>query len=123
MAAQERWPDDTGTALNRVCKWRTVLMGRLLGSMAKDDPHYQGWRDLMDKLILLRVEGSAMAGLLIGKGLITEDEWGAKLRSEAEELDKLYQATFPGVRTWSGGIDIFDVQAFSEHARREGWPQ
>ena len=123
MSEEERWPESTEEALERVCKWRTVLMGRIVGSMSKDDPHYQGWRDLIDKLILLRVEGSAMAGLLIEKGIITETEWAAKLRSEAEELDKLYQQTFPGVWTFSGGLDIYDVQAFNERVQQEGWPR
>lgn len=119
---REPWPANFEDALNRLCKWRTVLLGRIVGSMGKDDPHYQGWRDLIDKLIITRVEMTALTGILIDKGICTVEEFTEKCRTEADELDKMYEAQFPGARTFSDGIDFYDIQAFNAKVQKEGWP-
>jgi hypothetical protein len=45
--------------LNRLCKWRSILVGRILGTRSADDPVARGYRDLFDKLLILRAEQSA----------------------------------------------------------------
>lgn len=119
MADREPWPDNYEDAMQRVVRWHTVLTGRVLGSRLEDDPQCKGYRDIFDKMILLRVEVTALTGLLLDKGIFTLDEFMEKCRTEAEELDKAYQLSFPGVRTILNGI-VIEPSVFVETAR--GWP-
>lgn len=119
MEQKEPWPDNYEDALQRVVRWHTVLAGRVLGSRAEDDPQCKGYRDIFDKMILLRVEMTAMTGLLLEKGIFTMDEFMEKCRTEAEELDKMYEKQFPGVQTHLNGI-VIDPQVFVKTTR--GWP-
>ena len=57
-------------ALNRVAKWRTLFAGWQLGTRPKGDPESDAVRDHREITILLRVEQSAIIGLLIRKGII-----------------------------------------------------
>lgn len=91
-------------SLNRLTKWRAVFTGRMLGTRERGDIEAIAFRDLFEKLILLRAEGSAMTRLLIGKGVFTEDEWGSMLATEADELNKLYEEHFPGMTASEDGI-------------------
>ncbi|MCW2898839.1 MAG: hypothetical protein JWO67_1104, partial [Streptosporangiaceae bacterium] len=77
-------------ALNRVAKWRGLFAGWQLGTRPKGDPESDAVRDHRGLTILLRVEGSAIIGLLLRKGVITEQEWEAALEREANELSRDY---------------------------------
>lgn len=101
-------------ALNRVCKWRTLFAGWQLGTRPKGDPECDAVRDHRELSILLRVEVTALAGLLLRKGLITEAEIQAALEREANTLSRQYEEKFPGVRATDDGLAI-------EIAKVTGW--
>ena len=105
--------------LTRLLKWRTVLVGRVLGTRSKDDPQAQGYRDLFDKVLILRVESTALLTILLKKGIVTEAEVQAAVEDEADLLEKDYQKAFPGVRATDTGLDI-DILKFRETTK--GWP-
>jgi hypothetical protein len=105
--------------LNRLCKWRTVLVGRLLGTRPDSDPQTQGYRDLIDKMLVLRVEVTALTRLLLQNGIITEEGFKVAVEDEADMLEKDYQKRFPGVRATDTGLDI-DIVKFRETTK--GWP-
>lgn len=103
---QERVARYAMDALNRVTKWRGLFAGWQLGSRPKGEPESDAVRDHREATILLRVEMSAVVGLLLKKGTFTELEWAEQLAIEAEALEALYEKRFPGIRATIDGLAI-----------------
>ena len=112
MAAQD--------ALNKVAKWRLLLVGRILGTRPNTDPPAQGFRDLFDKLICLRAEVNAQTRLLIEKGTFTAIEFDVTLAAEADHLDRAYEEMFPGWKSTPSGLVTTNVTKAKE--TMQGWP-
>lgn len=93
-------------AFNRVAKWRSVFAGWQLGTRIKGDPESDAVRDHREATILLRVETTAILGLLLKKGLIGREELGAAIIEEANELSKMYEQKFPGMKATDDGIQM-----------------
>lgn len=104
--------------LNRVTKWRGIFTGWQLGTRSNDDPEAQAVRDHREATILLRIEVSALARLMIDKGVFTLDEFHTQLIEEAEYLDKAYAEKFPGMKSTDHGISM-DVTRARETMK--GW--
>jgi len=107
----------TWRALNIATKWRVLFTGWQLGTRAKGDPEGDAVRDHRELSILLRVEQSALVGLLLRKGVITEAEWEAALEREAVQLNRDYERRFPGVTAHKDGL-TFDARAVET---MKGW--
>lgn len=90
--------------LERVTKWRTLFAGWQLGTRMKGDPESDAVRDQRELTILLRVEQSALAALLIRKGVFTEQEFADQVGVEAQALDASYERRFPGIRSSEEGL-------------------
>jgi hypothetical protein len=103
-------------ALERVTKWRTLLAGWQTGSRPKGDPECDAIRDHRELSIILRVEGSALVGLLIAKGIIAQAEWEQALEREANLLSLDYEKRFPGVKATGHGLTID-----AERVAKLGW--
>jgi hypothetical protein len=97
-------------ALNIVTKWRVLFTGWQLGTRPKGDPEGDAVRDHREVTILLRVEVTALTGLLLEKGLITDEDLSAAFEKEAVELDRMYAQRFPGVTASEAGL-TFDKRA------------
>ena len=93
-------------ALNRVAKWRVLFTGWQLGTRPKGDPEGDAVRDHREVTIMLRVESSALTGLLMRKGLITSKEFEAALEREANDLAADYSRKFPGVVAKDWGLEM-----------------
>lgn len=106
-------------ALQKLTKWRTVFVGWQLGTRAKGDPEADAVRDHRELTILLRAEVNALTGLLLKKGLFTQDEWLAQLEGEAAWLDQSYEQRFPGIKSTGYGLTM-DARAAET---MKGWPQ
>ncbi len=106
--------------INRLGKWRSVLVGRLLGSRPDTDPQTIGYRRLVDQLHLRDLECAALIYLLIDKKVLTADEIKAEMQRKAQELCQQYQQEFPGFRASDIGMDI-DVARAMETTK--GWPE
>lgn len=115
MTAQAR----ATRALNRLAKWRTLLAGWQVGTRPKGDPVGDAVRDHREATLLQRVEISALAGLLIRKGVFTEDEWCDQLVEEANALNAQFEARFPGVQAHDEGLNL-DRRVL---AWMKGWPE
>lgn len=96
----------TDRALNILAKWRVLFTGWQLGTRPKGDPEGDAVRDHREVTILLRAESSALAAVLVEKGVITPDEWLAALQREAELLNAAYERKFPGVTASETGLTI-----------------
>lgn len=109
----------TARALNILCKWRTLLTGWQLGTRPKGDPEGDAVRDHREATLLLRVEATALATLLIAKGVITRTEWDAALEHEAKAFNADLERRFPGVTAHEGGLTL-DKRTL---AWMKGWRQ
>lgn len=107
-------------ALNRVCKWRRVFSGKMLGTRPEQDPLIVGMNDLQEARIILRVERTALSGLLIRKGVITEEELAAAIAEEADLLNADYAKRFPGFEAKDDGMHM-DVARMQKTMRSQPW--
>ena len=107
-------------ALERVAKWRTLLAGWQLGTRPKGEPESDAVRDHREATIMLRVEVTALVGLLLKKGIITIEEYDAALELEADELSKAFSRKFRGVTATDAGLSI-NIAEVQEHETFKGW--
>lgn len=119
-------PQEEGAAaamtywLQRATRWRMLFAGRLFGTMP-DNPQASAAKDLFEKWIIMRAECSALAGLLIEKGLIEAMDFTNKIAHEAEMLDRMYEHMFDhSVRSEESGLIITDPQKLAEITK--DWP-
>jgi len=108
-------------AMNKLCKWRSVFVGWMIGSKHQSEPGVQAYRDAVDFRLAARVELNALSTLLIEKGVFTREEFTAQVTIEAELYDKTLENLFPGYRTTDQGITI-DPKIAVETNRRMGFP-
>lgn len=107
--------------LNKLAKWRNVFASWQLGTRLGDDGECRAVKDHRELSILMRAELSALTGLLIKKGVITQPGFEAALVSEAGQLDKDYEQKFPGFTTSLDGVHMQLPQA-AETMKRMGFP-
>lgn len=110
---------NTVEKLNRLCKWRSVLVGWQLGTRPAGDPEAQAVRDQRDVLMLLRCEVNALARLCIDQGVFSPKAWAMQLGDEADALNEAYRQRFPGMEATELGIRIVDPEKAAETTR--GW--
>ena len=108
-------------ALQKLTKWRRFFASWQLGTRPPDDGEFKAVVHHRELSILLRCETSAMAGLLLRKGIITEAEWQAALEAEAKHLDHDYEEHFPGWRSTEDGMSMKMPEAL-ETMRKLGFP-
>lgn len=107
-------------ALNILAKWRSVFAGWQLGTRSDTDPVCNAVKDHREVTILLRVEVTALTGLLLKKGVFTEQEFVEQLTEEADYLNEAYARRFRGMRATDAGI-AYDVAVIQEHGTMDGW--
>lgn len=114
--------------INKLCKWRSVLAGwhtgsrMLLDPTGQPTPGTQAMRDLMDKWLIMRVDNSAMAAILIKKGICTAEEFTEQVYEEATILDKALETIFPGFKSTDSGMSI-DIKVALQTMRDKGFPE
>jgi hypothetical protein len=108
-------------ATNRLCKWRAVLVGWMIGTKNQDEPGVKAHRDRADALLMLRVEVNALTALLIQKGLFTREEFMAQIVEECGHKERELEAMFPGYRTTDVGLSI-DPTVAAQTNQRLGFP-
>ena len=106
MSAASDQARRTLRALNVLAKWRTLLAGWQLGTRPKGDPACDAVSDHREVTLLLRAEVSALTGVLLAKGVVTDDEWAAALEQEAQALNRALETRFPGVTASETGLQM-----------------
>lgn len=96
----------TKAALETVTKWRRAFMNWQLGDKPRDDPEACAVVEHREVTIMLRVESSALANLLVKKGVFTVDEFEAQLAVEAMHLSKMLEKAFPGYSAHIDGLHV-----------------
>ena len=108
-------------ALNKLCKWQKFYASWQLGTRPKDDGELRALTHHLELSILLRAEVSALTGLMLRKGVFTQDEWSAALEAEAKLLDHDYEESYPGWRSTPDGLSMKMPEA-GETMRKLGFP-
>jgi len=98
-------------AVQRLGKWGVLLTGWQLGTRPKGDPEGDAVRDLQEARPMLRAEVTALAALLIDKGVFTADDLAVQLEVEADLQCMALEARFPGVRAVDHGLEIDPLRA------------
>lgn len=95
----------TRQALERLAKWRVLFAGWQLGTRSKGDPEADAVRDLQEARLMLRTEVTALTGLLLTKGVITEQELIRLWVTRQNSLAKIWRRGFlelgPQMTVWS----------------------
>lgn len=108
-------------ALDKLAKWRKFFASWQLGTTPTSDGRYKAVASHRELSILLRAEVSALTGLLLSKGVISEDEWRDALEAEAKRLDHDYEESYPGWRSVPDGMSMKLPEA-AETMKRLGFP-
>lgn len=108
-------------ALDKLAKWRKFFASWQLGTMSAQDGRYKAVAHHRELSILLRAELSALTGLLIRKGLFTQQEYQDALEAEAKRLDHDYEENYPGWRSVPDGMSMKLPEA-AETMRKLGFP-
>jgi hypothetical protein len=81
-------------ALNKLCKWRSILAGWQLGTRASDDPTSRAVRDHREATMTQEADLDALMALLVEKDRVTEQE----SRSAQDETSDRDKSTWSAVR-------------------------
>jgi len=108
-------------ALNRLAKWRAVYAGWQLGTRPKGDGEAQAVRDHREVTLMLRAEVTTLTGLLVRKGVLTEEELQVALAEEADQLSKDLEGKFPGMQATDDGI-VLDPEIARTTMAEKGFP-
>lgn len=109
------------SAIQRICKWRTVFLGWMLGTIHDDQPGLKAHKDRVEAQIMTRVELNALTALLVKKGVCTNEEFMVQLIEECELQQRLYEQKFPGFKATDTGLTI-DPQEAAKTTARLGFP-
>ena len=97
------------SALQILCKWRQAYT-----MLATSGPiGFERYvRDATDSKLLHRIELSALANLLVQKGVFTLTEFIAQVEVEAEVLTKRQEKGFPGFSFNADGLVLKKPEAY-----------
>lgn len=118
MNDKTKLPEQVHRELQRLCKWRTVFAGWQLGTRPDTDPECQAVRDTRELLLIMRVELSALASVLIKKGVIELDDWRVTLLEEIAIQQSALEERFPGFQATDYGLS---VDAAKAKETTKGW--
>lgn len=110
--------NDLRSSVNRLAKWRVLFAGWQLGTRPKNDPECDAVRDHREATLLLRAELTALAWLLMKKGVITSGEFAHEVTTEADLLCMALEDRFPGVRATDAGLEVDTAET---NAWSRGW--
>lgn len=108
-------------AVQRLCKWRSVFIGWMLGTIPEGTPGLKAHKERVDAQIMSRVEINALTALLLKKGVFTLEEFMAQIVEECEHKEREYEVLFPGYKATANGISI-DPKVAVETNKRMGFP-
>lgn len=107
-------------ALNKLTKWRSVFAGWQLGTRSDTDVEAKALKDHREQSMVLRVEVTALVGLMLEKGVFTLEEFQNAVALEAGELEKMLERKFPGFRATDDGMSM-DLITIQKHGTTDGW--
>lgn len=107
-------------ALQKLAKWRKFFVSWQLGTHPDDGTSKAIAHDAEHRLIM-RAELTALVGLLMKKGVFTEEEFSGTLEKEAKALDGMLEESFSGFSTSDKGLGMKLPEA-RDTMQRLGFP-
>lgn len=108
-------------ALEKLAKWRKFFASWQLGTVPAGRGEYRAVADHRELSILMRAEMTAVTGLLIRKGIFTQEEFRDALERSARQLDHEYEESYPGWRSLPDGLNMKLPEAV-ETMKKLGFP-
>lgn len=124
MATEEekvRLGNECNRVSNKLAKWRNFFTSWQLGTTSKDSGTYRAVKNHYELSILMRADINALIGLLIRKGVFTQEEYTEALIAESKRLDHDYEEHYPGFRSVDDGLHMKLPEAL-ETMQRLGFP-
>lgn len=107
--------------MQKLLRWKLFFASWQLGTRLQSDGECRAVKHHLELSISNRAELSALAGLLIEKGVFTEAEFTRAMVSEAKRLDHDYEESYPGWRSTDQGMHAKMPEAL-ETTRKLGFP-
>lgn len=108
-------------ALEKLAKWRKFFASWQVGTVPAGDGRYKAVADHRELSILMRAEMSAVTGLLVRKGIFTQEQFADALERAAKQLDHDYEESYPGWRSLPDGLSMKLPEA-AETMKKLGFP-
>lgn len=106
---------------NKLAKWRNFFASWQLGTTSANDGRYRAIKNHYELSILMRADINAITGLLIKKGVFTQEEYTEAIIAESKRLDHDYEESYPGWSSDDDGMHMTLPSAF-ETMKRLGFP-
>jgi hypothetical protein len=107
---------------NRLAKWRAVFAGWQLGTRSETDGECQAVRDHREVTLFLRVESNVVMRVLVGKGIVSQDDLLQAIIEECETTNDELEARFPGFSVTDDGVKMKLPEA-RQTTERMGFPK
>lgn len=108
-------------ALEKLAKWRKFFASWQVGTVPAADGRYKAVADHRELSILMRAEMTAVTGLLVRKGIFTQEQFADALERAAKQLDHDYEESYPGWRSLPDGLSMKLPEA-AETMKKLGFP-
>jgi len=109
------------TALSRLRQYGRVGIGRITGTCPSTNG--QAVMSLEEARLFHRVELSAVASLLIQKGVFTSEEFTVQMIEEARHLDAGLAKDWPEITVAEDGRSFsIDTAKMFQRTKHEAWP-
>lgn len=103
----------------RLQRWPVGVTGEFLGTVLETNPRAKAAKRWLRRLFMTQAEQLAIFTVLMGKGIITQDEYEQALQRAAHILCEELEAEFPGIVSRDDGVSI-DIQ--KAYAYMKDWP-
>ena len=109
--------------LSKLRQYARFSVGRITGTTTAESGAYKQLLTAEEARLFHRVDINALTGLLIKKGVFTEEEWTDALIEEAKLKDKELAEEWPDITVASDGRSYtINLAKFQERCAREHWP-
>ncbi len=111
-------------AFGRLRQFARYAVGRIVGTTEHTNGAYKQLLSLDEARHLHRVEITALARLMIDKGVFTSEEFAHQTLEEAIALEHQLKEVFPEVTPADDGGSLrIDAAGFAKRCKDEQWPK
>lgn len=98
-------------ALNKLTKWRNFFAIWQTANKEPDEAEHKAIKDHREVTMLLRVEVTTLARMMVEKGVCTTDEFAEMMIIEAKHLERSFETAYPGYFAEEFGLSINNPEA------------
>lgn len=115
--------DDIHRLGMRLRQYARYSLGRILGTVPITSGRYKYHIDHQERSLFMRADLNALTGLLVKKGVFTEQEWNEAWTKEAEQYCEDLARQWPEIQVAHNGRSFqLDTVGFDKRCKAEEWP-